>query len=183
MYQCLDEWATWNWTANLYNYGFETFVIGVGNDVADWDWVMTDIATYGGTENYYPATESEQLENALQEIINELIPCTFEVIWDDVPDESSSGQFVDKGCDKVRVYAIYDLDDPSQNVELDYSHDCAILDGWRWLELPDIPFEELHTYTTDECETIELCEGACDNLQSGLYESISAGFGCEPGAL
>ena len=75
---------------------------------------------------------------------------------------------------------------PNETVELPYSGDCSNPDGWRWAELAGIPYEELENnpeYGPEDCYTIELCEGACDDLQSGAYESVSAGFGCGPGAV
>jgi len=49
----------------------KTYVIGVGNDVGAP--TLDSIAARGGTEHYYPATDPSELQQALEEIVSDII--------------------------------------------------------------------------------------------------------------
>ncbi|MBW2536416.1 MAG: VWA domain-containing protein [Deltaproteobacteria bacterium] len=168
--QCLDDMCTYNAALQLASNGIPVFVIGVGDDVAAWDEVMDNIAVYGGTNQYYPADSPESLEQVLEEITGQAISCTFEVDWDNV-----DGDFVDKGCDKVRVFS--DPGDEEVLYSCDCSDDAPDSPAWHW-QGDDCTFDENTPLT--ECTTIELCENACNNLKDQVYTAVNAGFGCAP---
>ncbi|MDJ0764366.1 MAG: VWA domain-containing protein [Myxococcota bacterium] len=179
-YQCLDDQCTYNWAAQLDKANFKTFVVGVGNEVADWQEVLNTTALWGGTEQFYPATDPQQLQETLQNIINELIPCDFEVDWEQVPDTGPNGG-VEKNCGSVRVYGIDDPADITDDDVLEYAEDCAATpDGWYWRGLEGTPLNDLLTKPLNECTVIELCDGACNKLQTGVFQEVSAAFGCSP---
>jgi hypothetical protein len=173
-HQCLDDTCTYNQAAQLEKNGFDTFVIGVGDEAAKWDDVMNEIANWGGTETYYPAADPTALMNALQNIINELIPCSFDIVWDEIDPDGS--QDVNKACNKVKVFSVTG----GFKDEIPNSWDCSDPNGWHWQD-QDGPLPTGYDGTPlEECTVIELCPGACDLLQGGEFDKISASFGCAP---
>jgi hypothetical protein len=169
--QCLDDLCTYNAAFQLAAAGIPVFVVGVGDDLAAWDYVLDNIAAYGGTGEYYPADDGAVLEEVLAEITGQAISCTFEVDWSAVDDTT-----VEKGCDKVVVYGVVDPDDPGANVELVRSPACADPDGWHWAGEPP-PFDDETDYA-EYCTEIVLCDDACQDLRDGQYVTVTAGFGC-----
>jgi hypothetical protein len=147
---CLDDQMTYAQVTEYHdNWGIDTYVIGLGGVVDLWDQVMTNIAVYGGTEDYYPIGSPEALTQALQEIAAETTECTFTVDWEALEENASDNP------DLVNLYADGEV--------LTYSEDCQNEHGWHWL---------------DE-STIELCPGLCHAYRWGDISSMSATFGCE----
>jgi len=190
--ECLDDICTYNAALQLANAGIPVFVIGVGDSLASWDEEMNNIADWGGTGSYYPATDASDLQTALEEITGAAITCEFYVEWEEseggVPDQSPDPPytFVDKACDKVWVLGVpTGATDSSQYVEMAYMNDCASEDpgsglfGWHWQGI-DLPAEDLDTIAEelDQCNTIELCPEACNMLKEGEWETVTAKFGC-----
>jgi len=169
--QCLDDLCTYNAAFQLAAAGVLVFVVGVGDDLAEWDYVLDNIAAYGGTSGYYPVEDAAALEEVLAEITGQAISCTFDVDWDAVDEVS-----VEKSCDKVVVYGVVDPDDPDSNVELVRSPSCADPAGWHWQGEPP-PFDDETDYET-YCTQIVLCDAACQDLRDGVYTTVTAGFGC-----
>lgn len=182
-YQCLDDTCSYNWTTQLATKGYKTFVIGVGDDAAKWDKVMNGIASAGGTDKYYPATDPSTLQSALETITGELVSCEFDVAWDEVPNYSPppDEQPVDKACNKVKVFSAADKNKPNDKVEIPYSWDCSNKAGWRWKGLnKELNTEGFDSTPLTDCTTIELCDNACSMLKKGESELVSAVFGCAP---
>ncbi len=178
--QCLDDVCSMNQAAQLKNGSVNTFVIGVGDEAAKWEPVMNGIAQSGGTGTYYPANNPTTLQAALENIINTINPCTFEVPWASVPVMSDNGP-VHKACNKVKVIGAPDKTQPVSNKEINYSWDCSDQNGWRFKGLDkELKPDEEDTTPLDQCSTIELCADSCDKLRKRQYEQISATFGCAP---
>jgi hypothetical protein len=147
---CLDDQMTYAQVVEYHdNWGINTYVVGMGQVIEIWDQVMSNIAEYGGTEDFYPADTPETVSQALQEIAAETTECTFEVDWESLEEGASTDP------DLVNVYA--------DGYLVGYSGDCQNEYGWRWL---------------DE-DTIELCEGLCHDYRWGVVSAIGATFGCE----
>ena len=180
--QCLDDTCTYNAALHLAAAGIPVFVIGVGNDLADWSGVMDTIADYGDSEEYYPAADAVALQTALEEITGAAISCVFSVNWADVPENNPNPpyQAVAKACDKVQVFG-HDVD-ADEEIELVYSADCSD-DGpdtpaWHWQDI-DAPVDELADYTLEQCTDIYLCPEACQKLKDGEWDTVRASFGCD----
>ncbi len=185
--QCLDDLCTYNAALHLAAAGIKVFVIGVGSSLSTWDSVMDDIANWGGTGQYYAATDATDLQIALTAITGEAINCLYTVDWDSIPDLSPDPPYtpVDKGCDKVWIYGVpanSSLDD----IPLQYMPDanCAGEDpgndvyGWRWQGI-SASVSDLDNYDTTQCTEIELCPEACQKLKDFEWDTITAKFGCE----
>ncbi len=175
-YQCLDDECTANQAAQLKKAGYDTFVIGVGDEAEKWDEVMNLVATYGGTESYHPADAPATLQTALDKIVSDMMPCTFDVDWAGVPESTDAGK-VEKQCNRVKVFG----ETSGGEVEIPYSWNCADPDGWRWQGL-DVELDPEGNDNTPltECTTIELCSGTCNKLRTSHYSTITASFGCAP---
>jgi hypothetical protein len=97
----------------------DVYVIGVGGAVGAWNDVMSGIAYYGGTNDYYPASTPADLEAALTEIAASSVSCTFDVDWD------ALGPGVSKSKNLVNLLADGEV--------APYDADCSGA-GWRWLD-------------------------------------------------
>lgn len=147
---CLDDQMTYAQVTEYHdNWGIDTYVIGMGGVVDFWDEVMTNIASKGGTEDFYQADSPETLAAALQEIAAETTECTFAVDWEALEEGTSDDP------DLVNIYADGEV--------VAFSEDCQDEYGWHWL---------------DE-NTIELCPGLCHDYRWGYVSQIAATFGCE----
>jgi hypothetical protein len=147
---CLDDQATYGQVIEFHdNWGIDTYVIGMGGVVDVWDQVMSNIASHGGTGDFYQGNSPAALQQALQEIAAETTGCTFAVDWEALEEGTSTNP------DLVNVYADGEV--------VPYSADCQDPAGWHWL---------------DEI-TIALCEGLCHDYRWGYVSQISATFGCE----
>jgi Mg-chelatase subunit ChlD len=67
----------------LKDANIKTYVIGYG--VAMGAGTMTAMAQAGGTDDYYPVENKDQLDQAFKDITGDLVSCTFEL--DDVPQD------------------------------------------------------------------------------------------------
>jgi hypothetical protein len=75
------------------------------------------------------------------------------------------------------ISCIFEIDEPDASADPDnvnfyfddevvpYDEDCAAGVGWTWVDPPDNTM-------------IEFCEEACNELQGGLVDEVSAKFGC-----
>lgn len=174
--QCLDDICPQNQAMKLAGEGFKTLVVGVGETVSDpkWSQTMTKIAEHGGTTDYHPATDPSSLQTALENIINQMIPCTFDVPWSDVPATTEAGT-VHKSCARVRVFG--KAPGTGSKTQIPRSEGCSNPDGWYWKNLNGSVSD---TTPLEQCGTIELCGGTCNKLRSGSFETITASFGCAP---
>ncbi|MDD5308586.1 MAG: VWA domain-containing protein [Deltaproteobacteria bacterium] len=130
-------------------YGIDIYVIGMGGVVADFDDVMSQIAQYGGTGDFYPAATPDALEAAFKDVAAATVECTFSVDWSAL----APGTSKDKG--KVNVFA--------DGVLAPFSAACANKDGWRWLD----------------DGTVELCGDLCHDYRYAIVHHVTATFGCD----
>jgi hypothetical protein len=131
------------------SWGIPTYVVGMGGVMDLWDEVMTNIAFYGGTGDYFPASNPQALADALQEIAAQNTECTFDVDW------SALGLGTSSDPDLVNVEADGEV--------APFSADCSEPQGWYWLD----------------GDTIGLCPGLCHDYRWGVVHVIRATFGCE----
>jgi hypothetical protein len=178
---CLDDFCTYTAALQLAGAGIPLYVVGLGGEVETWDYVMDEIAAYGGTEELYQGYGSGELAESLDEILHQVIPCEVPVDWSEVPDEDPDPPHhpVLKACDAIRVFG-YLGDLP--NLDLLYMEDCdeapwSEFYGWRWQGI-DAPWDELDGFGLDECQAIELCPAACELLIDNEVVQYVAEFGC-----
>lgn len=150
---CLDDVGTYSVVTEYHdNWGIDTYVIGLGGVGDDWDEVMSNAAWYGGTGDYYAAQTDEGAADmiaALQEISAENTECVFDVDWE------ALGEGVSQDPDLVNLLVDGDV--------VPFSADCSNGEGWRWAD----------------GDTIELCQGLCEDYRWGVVSSVHASFGCD----
>ncbi len=137
-------------TDDLLDAGIKTFVIGFGYD--DNPAYLDAIAGSGGTgvTSYIPASDDQELEDALSEVLGSVVTCVFEL---DAADPQANP-------DKVNLY----FDDDTNAIPMD--QDCAQGgEGWTWTD-------SNHTH-------VELCDDSCEKLKSGDAQTVKATFGCK----
>lgn len=213
--QCLDDMDSIHAVFDLAKDGYKTFVVGVGEDIAAFADIMNVIAYTGGghlkedqpslyeiedppegKENwYYPAADSETLNNALEEVTNEAISCVYEVDWESIPKvDPNTNLNVIKSCSQMRVFGV-PIDD-EEKIELTYMQNCNDEDpesenerqqmGWTWEELEGKSWDSVEEIGSDtsQCIRVKLCENACAKLKTieGVkeWDAVSASFGCQP---
>jgi hypothetical protein len=130
-------------------YHIDIYVIGMGGVVGAFDEVMSQIAQYGGTGDFYPAATPDELEGAFRDVAAAAVECTFAVGWEGLAPGAS------KDKEKVNVFADGEL--------VPYSAVCADKNGWHWLD----------------DDTIELCEDLCRDYKYASVHDITATFGCD----
>jgi hypothetical protein len=174
--QCLDDACVNAAAKNLFDtLGVKTFVVGVGENVgvgSVFSGVMTALAENGGTSNYYPAGNPQDLSAVFTEIVAEATPCTFDVEWTEIPGEIG----VTKGCNLVA--ALETAGDSETNLPAVYMESqCGTGEGWFWQGMTEEP-----KYNTPlaSCTTIQLCPASCDRLKHGQMEGVKFKFGCLP---
>jgi hypothetical protein len=117
---CLDADLAMSTAQQIHDeQGMGIYVIGVGGAVGAWNDVMSGIAFFGGTNDYYPATTPADLEDALADIAASSVSCTFDVDWD------ALGPGVSKSQNLVNLLADGEV--------VPYDEDCGG-PGWRWLD-------------------------------------------------
>ena len=163
--QCLDDLCTYNAALSLAADGIPVFVIGVGDDVAEWAYVLDNIATYGGTSDHYPAEDEAAMEEAVGEITGATIGCNFGVPWSTVPDD------VQQGCDRVAVDGL-----ASGWEEIPHVPECDAYPAWRWVGEPPL-YDDSVDYE-EYCSVVELCPETCEAFKDALYTDIRARIGC-----
>ncbi len=173
--QCLDDACSNAAVKSLFDtLGVETYVVSVGEEVAAFGDVLTNLAENGsnGRRDYFAAIDAESLATALAEVIAEITPCTFPMPWETIPGQIG----VTKGCNLVAATATVDgaeQDLPAQML----ASECSDQEGWFWQGMTEVP-----TYTTplDQCLVVELCPASCDRTRHGLMGSVDFTFGCLP---
>ncbi|MBN1653570.1 MAG: hypothetical protein JXA30_07315 [Deltaproteobacteria bacterium] len=212
--QCLDDLDSVHAIFDLAKDGYETFLVGVGEDIAAFSDVMDVIAYTGGghleadqiglysidppldRENwYYPATDAETLNSALEDITNAAISCVYNVDWASVPDENEEiNEKVVKSCSQMRVFGIPEGLD--EKIELTYMERCSDENpdspdarlhlGWTWKELEGESWQKIVAIGNDvsQCAGVKLCKNACSKLKTirgiKMWSGVSASFGCRP---
>ncbi|HUT77724.1 MAG TPA: vWA domain-containing protein, partial [Polyangia bacterium] len=176
--QCLDNLCTYNAAMHLAAEGIPVFVIGVGDEAAEYAEVMDLIAFYGDSDAYYPADNAASLQTALEEITGAAISCVYTVVWEDVPENNPNPPHdpVVKACDKVRVLGKDAI--TNEETELVYSPTCNTAEpAWHWDGI-SLPYDELGDLELTECTDIFLCDSACNHLKDKSWSTIRASFGC-----
>jgi len=141
--------------ANLHTAGITTIMVGFGTGVTAT--TLNAIGTNGGFTgypsgyNYFTAEDSTTFEAALEDIVADIVPCTY-------PVDTS-----DPGIDPDEVNFYFD------GVVVPYNSDCnttppGVGIGWRW--------------TSAAQDEVEFCVNTCQDLKDGDVDDISATFGC-----
>lgn len=99
----------------LDDHGIRTFVIGFGDGATS---QLNNIAKEGGTpfDQYIPAANQDELQDALETIAGTVVSCTFEI------GEPSAS------ADPNQVNVFFD------NTNVGYDEDCALNKGWKWTD-------------------------------------------------
>jgi hypothetical protein len=154
---CLDDLATEAAAADLYEAGYPVYVLGLGN-LVKWQKEMNDFAAAGGTNQYYPATDTASFISTLETITKSVASCEFDVSFDDLPSNASRDPAL------VNVYCKGSAQEPpsdSNVVKLDEG--CSKGLGWDWV---------------DE-DTLRLCDDACAKVRQGHCAVVTSTFGCQ----
>lgn len=136
-------------TKLLNNLGIKTFVIGFNIGIGD-NAELNSIAEAGGTglTHFIPASNQQQLINALNGIASQIESCEYEVT---IPEEANE--------DEVNFYFDGDV--------VVYNEDCdptvAGGEGWMWVD-------------EGTKEAIIFCEPTCEEL--AFVMDVTATFGC-----
>jgi len=150
---CLDDIGTYSVVTEYHDsWGIDTYVIGLGGVWEAWSEVLSNVALYGGTGDYFPANTDDgpnEAIAALQEIAAANTVCVFDVDWE------SLGVGVSHDPSLVNLIVEGDI--------APFSTDCSNADGWHWAD----------------ADTIELCPGLCEDYKWGVVSWIHASFGCE----
>ncbi|MCP4599701.1 MAG: VWA domain-containing protein [Proteobacteria bacterium] len=137
-------------TAEVFADDIKTYIIGFGMDTSA---QLDAIAQAGGTgrDSFIPASNQQELQDALDAIVASVTTCKYDV---DHPDGAD--------LDKVNFY----FDD----VGIIYNEDCsnpavANDEGWTWVD-----------QTTKDA--VRFCDGTCDKLENDT--DVKVEFGCPP---
>jgi len=156
---CLDDVETWTAAEDLYNDDHPVFVIGY--QVPD-EWVDTMDAIAdkgsGGQSDYYPVEDPQDLLDAFQEILDELVNCEFKIDWDALDINNSDADDIDFFCKEKEDDSIgpdnwiKDKDECKEGKE-----------GWAWID----------------DDTVELCDATCQKIKDGSCTNVVLTLGCE----
>jgi hypothetical protein len=108
------------------------------------------MAAHGCTGDYYAADAPAGIAAALDTIAGAVASCQFEMNCADIPDVNAVNFFSEPGHTPIHRNTLHD-------------------DGWDWVDTCP---------TADGTGIVEFFGPACDAVLSGVYESISAEFGC-----
>ena len=164
---------------NLYNDGILTYVVGFNID----DPSLQAYANAGGTNDYYLADEADELADAMREVADLLVDCSYSLdpapedtnkIWvnidgdyldiDDYSYDESENllTFSDAACDEVRSVE-------AESLELEIKMGCASqCQAEEPSGLCDMWYETCGEDICDPCEP-EVCDGT-DNNCSGVVD-------------
>jgi hypothetical protein len=153
---CLDDQRTYDAADALFAAGFPVYVIGVGGS-SNWQTVMDQIASHGGTSQYYPAGNAAALLAAMQQITGSIVSCDFDIDWASLPQGTSTDP------DLVNFYCKQDKTEPNSDANvIGLDPGCANGNGWDWVD----------------ADTIRFCDDACTKLKTGGCPVVTAMFGC-----
>jgi hypothetical protein len=138
-----------NLAAQLVALGVRTYVIGFGFD-GDPDY-LDQIALNGGTgTSVISVSDTAGFEAALTTVAGAAVSCTYDI---GAPDSSADP-------DDVNFF----FDEGSAEEVVPYDADCAAGTGWMW--------------ANDEHTMITFCDAACEELSSGVVDSVTVEWGC-----
>jgi hypothetical protein len=119
---------------------------------------MNDIATAGGTNQYYPATDTASFVSTLETITQKVASCEFELSFDDLPISASRDPAL------VNIYCKGSAEEePGQSNVIRLDEGCANGHGWDWVD----------------SNTLRLCDKACAKVRDGGCAVVSSTFGCQ----
>jgi len=173
---CLDDSATYQVATTLFTNGITTYVVGVGNDAAQWESVMENIAKSGsgGVNSYFQVDDPTAISNAFKNIVADATSCNFPIEWDQVPVNDDV-----KYCAFVDIAEEVNGEVPEDgSTAIKYSSDCSNPNGWRYEEVENI--DGSMTPSNTPCNTVVLCENLCNRLKYNEIEGLSFKFGCLP---
>jgi hypothetical protein len=145
--------------ANMHTDGVTTIMVGFSVD-ATYETTLNAVGLNGGYspypaassgDYYFTAEDSTTFETALEEIVSNIVPCTYPV--------DTTGP--DINPDEVNFYF--------DGVVVPYNPDCSTMPpgpdvGWMW--------------TSPAQDEVEFCTSTCQELKDGDVEDITATFGC-----
>jgi hypothetical protein len=146
---CLDHERTYGVLDDLCSRDIETFVLGMGG-ASTFDWVMTAMAAHGCTGDAYAADDLTGITDALTAIAGSVATCEFELTCADIPNLNRVNFFSEPG-------------------HVPIPRDETHTRGWDWSDPCD---------AGDETGTVEFYGVDCENILSGVYETITGEFGC-----
>lgn len=160
---CLDDMNTYAATESLRAAGFETYVLGMGEEVnASWSDQLSMMAQRGGTGNYYSVTDTAKLDDALETITNDVVSCDFEIDWAQIAEDAVT----DKG--KINFFCKERASDPVSRQNLvGYDTNCGKGQGWAWVD----------------DDTVRFCKNSCNRLKRRECSHVTVTFGCKEGTI
>jgi hypothetical protein len=154
---CLDDLATEAAAKALFDAGYPVYVLGIGN-LAKWQKVMNAIAKAGGTNQYFPSSDTGSFLSTLETITSAVASCEFDVSWDDLPGNASRDPAL------VNIYCkATEAEEASADNIIKLEQGCESGQGWDWVD----------------SDTLRLCESACAKVRGGECKVVTATFGCE----
>ncbi|MCP4680431.1 MAG: hypothetical protein GY854_34090 [Deltaproteobacteria bacterium] len=154
---CLDDANTYAAATALSTAGFPVYVIGMGG-ATSWATQLGQIASAGGTNDYYPVENTSELVEVFESITTDAVSCRFNVDWLSLPGGTSNEH------SKVNIYCKEAAGDTIDHGNVvGYDENCQSNKGWHWLD----------------DDTIEFCTQACDSLKSADCAIIAATIGCD----
>jgi hypothetical protein len=156
---CLDDVETCTAAEALYNAGYPMFVVGY-QVPAQWVETMNAIADKGsgGQSDYYPVEDPQDLIDAFQKILDDLVSCEFKVDWDELDDNNADLDNIDFFCKE------HPDDTINQDNWIESLDECKDgEEGWIWVD----------------GETVQLCDATCQELKDGVCTNVVLTVGCE----
>jgi hypothetical protein len=92
---CLDDTRTYDAIDAMYADRIRTFVVGMSTAAVEWGDVLGQIATRGGTEQFYPAEDPSQLQTAFEAITGMVATCEFDLNPSDAADPNQVNFYFD----------------------------------------------------------------------------------------
>jgi hypothetical protein len=184
--ECVDDLCTYEAALQLACAEIPVYVVGLGPEPLEWDFLMHGIAAYGETGEAWLTEGPEELEDSLGEVADEVVSCQLEVDWGQVPEYTAEPPYypIAKSCDALNPIGVQI--GLGQEVELCYMPDCSWEDpeeqlfGWHY-EAHTADFDELGDHDLEQCAVIQLCPLACQTLIRDEQALFVGEFGCEPG--
>jgi hypothetical protein len=180
--QCLDDECAVDAAGELFEFGIELFVVGIGDEVgldSTWAEVMSELASSGsgGRLDYFSFPDPTELEWFLHHYFREPEwngpPCYVDVDWDEVPDEPE----VTKACHLVSVSAMFEGEEEPSELTARVESECGAEEGWFWQGMETMPSPS-SPIPLDQCQTIELCPASCMRYKYEELTEMFFRFGC-----
>ena len=92
---CLDDTATYQAIDDMAGDGIRTFVIGMSTAAEDWGDVLSAMASHGGTDDFYPAEDTDQLSEVFETITGMIATCRYDVNPSDAADREKVNFYFD----------------------------------------------------------------------------------------